>query len=220
MNAFVSSSGGKETVLSSYKAMRDMGVRITHILNMISEDGTKSCSHGIRSGLLRSQAEAMGIPIIQKSTTPKTYEAEFKKAVAELKKEGVVAGVFGDIDFQPHRDWVERVCDEAGVKAILPLWGREREEILEEFIGAGNKTVVVAVKSDMLGPEWLGRNLDRDFVRDLKGLDKVDLCGEAGEYHTFVISGPIFKKSIKLLKTKKIRTNTHCFLDILDYEIA
>ena len=32
-----------------------------------------------------------------------------KKAVSDFKKEDIQAGVFGDIDLQEHRDWVERI---------------------------------------------------------------------------------------------------------------
>ncbi|HID92785.1 MAG TPA: ATP pyrophosphatase, partial [bacterium (Candidatus Stahlbacteria)] len=32
------------------------------------------------------------------------------------------------------------------------------------------------------------------FIEDLKTLGNIDLCGERGEYHTFVYDGPIFKK--------------------------
>ena len=121
MKAFVSSSGGKETLLACYNVMRQKDVKVTCLLNMVSEDGRHSRSHGINSGLLKAQAEALGIPIVPRNTTWKTYEEAFKSAVSELKKKGIQSGVFGDIDLQEHRDWVERVCRESGIKAILPL---------------------------------------------------------------------------------------------------
>ncbi len=220
MRAFISWSGGKETSLSCYKAMQDQNIKVTYLLNMISEDGKHSRTHGISSELLRLQAEAIGIPIIQKKTSWKTYEEEFKKAISDFKKEDIQAGVFGDIDLQEHRDWVERVCKECKIMPIFPLWQRKREEILKEFISSGFEAIVVAAKVDILGSRWTGRKIDEEFIKGLKDLDEVDLCGEAGEYHTFVTSGPIFKKKIKFLKTEKTKRNKHWFLDILDYEIS
>ena len=122
MKAFVSWSGGKETSLSCYKVMQNQDVKVAYLLNMTSEDGKYSRSHGIGSDLLRAQSEAIEIPIVQRKTSWKTYEEEFKRAVSDLEKDGIEAGVFGDIDLQEHRDWVERVCREIGIKPILPLW--------------------------------------------------------------------------------------------------
>lgn len=218
MNIFISWSGGKETAFSCYKAMQNQDIKVSCFLNMVSKDGKHSRTHGISSELLRLQAEAIGVPIVQKRTTWETYEEEFKKAISDFKKENIRAGGFGDIDLKEHREWVERVCRESDIKPIFPLWQGKREEILRDFINSGFEAIVVATKKDILGQKWLGRKIDERFIKDLKGVAGVDLCGEAGEYHTFVTSGPIFKKSIKILKTKKIENDKHCFLDILDYE--
>lgn len=220
MKAFVSWSGGKETALSFYKAVQNHEIEVTHLLNMLSEDGRCSRTHGVSSELLKAQAKTIGLPIIQRRTIWETYEEEFKKAALELKTKGIDAGIFGDIDLEEHRDWVERVCKDCGIKPIFPLWKKERQDILMEFVHSGFKAAVVAARADVLGSEWIGRKIDEQFIKDLKGLSKIDLCGEAGEYHTFVTSGPIFKKKINILKTAKIERDKHCFLDILDYEIT
>jgi uncharacterized protein (TIGR00290 family) len=212
--AFVSWSGGKETSLSCYKTMQSKDIKITYLLNMVSCDGKHSRSHGVNLGLLQLQAEAIGIPIIQRRTTWKTYEEEFKKAVSDFKKEGIQAGVFGDIDLQEHRDWVERVCQEIGIKPILPLWKRKREKLLEEFIQAGFKAIVVATNAQFLGKDWLGRQIDKEFIEELKTLRNIDLCGEKGEYHTFVYDGPIFKKPVDFTIGEKIAEDKHWFLEL------
>jgi len=132
-----------------------------------------------------------------------------------LKKQGVVCGVFGDIDLQEHRDWVERVCRETGIKAILPLWQRKREELIKEFIDAGFKAVVCATNADYLGKEWLGRKVDKKFIEDLKDKGGVDLCGEKGEYHSFVFDGPVFKKAVRFTVGRKIFKKQHWFLELI-----
>ena len=220
IKAFVSWSGGKDASLSFCKAAQSQDVEIAYLLNMISEDGKHSRTHGISSELLKAQAKAIDIPIIQRRTTWETYEEEFKKAVWELKENGISTGIFGDIDFQVHRDWVERVCKECGIKPLFPLWQRKRSEILGEFIHSGFEALVVTAKSDVLGSAWVGRKIDEKFIRDLREVASVDLCGEAGEYHTFVASGPIFKKKIKIVKAEKIQRDKSWFLNILNYEIA
>ena len=219
LNAFVSWSGGKDGALSYYRAMKNF--HVTHLLNMVAENGQISRSHGIRTGVLRLQAEAMDLTIVQPKSSWDTYEAEFKRALSGLKDKGIEAGIFGDIDFEEHREWVERVSRESGLEAVLPLWGeKNRENLIEELIEAGFEAVVVATKKNLLGPQWLGRRIDRDFVRDISKIKGVDISGEKGEYHTLVISGPIFKKRINILKSEKVSRGEHSFLDISECELA
>ena len=214
MKAFCCWSGGKESALSFYRAEKS-GVNISYLLNMISEDGKHSRSHGINSNFLRLQAEAIGIPIVQRRATWEIYEEEFKKAISDFKKENIQAGVFGDIDLQEHRDWVERVCKDVGIRPILPLWKGKREELLEEFINLGFKTIVIATQASFLGKEWLGRKIDEKFVEELKVMGGIDLCGEKGEYHTFVYDGPIFKNPVQFSIGKKTLKDKHWFLELI-----
>ena len=214
IKAFVSWSGGKEIALACYKIMQNQDVEIAYLLNMASEDGKYSRSHGVSSKLLKLQAGAIGIPIIQKKTTWENYEEAFKKAVLELKKKGINTGVFGDIDLQEHRDWIEKTCKSVGIKPILPLWNKKREEILKEFMQAGFKAIVVATGADFLGVEWLGRQINQKFIKDLKTMKNIDLCGEKGEYHTFVYDGPNFKKPAEFIPGEKILNNKHWFLKL------
>ncbi|MBL7072813.1 MAG: diphthine--ammonia ligase [Candidatus Omnitrophica bacterium] len=220
MKSFVSWSGGKDACLSYYKAVKDNNVEAKVLLNMVSEDGKASRTHGISAELLRLQAEAIGVAIIQKKTGWNQYETKFKKAASGFKNQGILTGVFGDIDLDEHREWVERVSGESGISPIFPLWQKKREDILVDFIKAGFEAIVVSVNRSDLGPEWLGRKIDKSFISDLKKLNTVDLCGEAGEYHTFVYDGPIFRKRINILKTEKQKRGKNRFLDILDYEIS
>ncbi|MEW6102563.1 MAG: diphthine--ammonia ligase [bacterium] len=213
MKAFVSWSGGKESNLACYRAMQNQEIEVSYLLNMTSEDGSRSRSHGISSDLLRKQAEAIGIPIIQPYVNWEGYEAEFKKALANLKEKGVSCGVFGDIDVLEHRDWVERVCNDMGIKPILPLWKNEREKLMLEFIRVGFKAIIVACNPNFLGIEWLGREINEGFINDLKALP-IDLCGENGEFHTFVYDGPIFKNPIEFIKGKKALEDKRLLLEV------
>jgi len=218
MKVAVSWSGGKESCLACDKAILG-GFAVSHLLNMISEDGRRSRSHGLDSTLIAAQSRAMDIPIIQKRTTWDTYEREFKTAIYELKQAGVRGAVFGDIHVQEHKDWVDRICKELDIKPIMPLWGRDTEDIFTEFIDAGFKAIVVRLKADLLGEEWLGREIDRSFMNDLLKLGKVDLCGELGEYHTFVTDGPLFKRRIRILQSDKVLKDGYWSLDISKWAI-
>ena len=219
LKAFVSWSGGKDGALSYYRAMKNF--QITHLLNMIAEDGEVSRSHGIRTRILQLQGEAIGLPVLQVKSSWENYEREFKKAISSLKEKGVEVGIFGDIDIEEHREWIERVSKESGISAVLPLWGeKKREDLIRELIEAGFEAVIVTTRKDLLGEEWLGRGIDHDFVGEISKVRGVDISGENGEYHTFVISGPIFKKRINIIRAEKITRGQHHFLDISECELA
>ncbi len=215
-HVFVSWSGGKDGCLALYRAINS-GLDVRCLLNMVTEDGRRSRSHGISAAVINEQAQALAIPIVQRPTTNDNYEAVFIEALKEYKREGINGGVFGDIDFNAHREWIDRVCKKADIIPHLPLWLESQAELMEEFIDAGFKTVVVAVKADLLGKEVLGRTVDRQFMSYLAGLGKdITPCGEAGEYHTLVVDGPLFKKRLEIIKSKKVTRGEHHFLDVLE----
>jgi len=223
MRVIASWSGGKESCFACYKAMLD-GFEVSHLVNFISKE-ERCMSHGLDSKLMVAQSKAIGIPIIQREVTWDTYEERFKAAMRELKQIGVEGAVFGDIDIKEHKDWVNRVCSEVGITPMEPLWGLDPEQTLTNFIGEGFEAIVVNVKAELFGEEWLGRRVDRRFLEDLqKFRSKHDfhICGELGEYHTLVTDGPIFKKRIRILDSRRVLKEGYWrfwLLDILRYEI-
>ncbi|MFQ6066519.1 MAG: diphthine--ammonia ligase [bacterium] len=210
---FVSWSGGKESGLACYKAKAN-GLAPSYLLNMTGEDGSRSRTHGLARGVLSLQAEAIGIPLIQRKTSWESYEDNFKKVVLELKEGGIEGGVFGDIDLEPHRTWVKRVCKETSIRAYLPLWGKAQKKILEDFINLGFQAIVVAINSGVLDERWVGCKIDDEFVKDITRIESITPCGEAGEYHTLVTDGPLFKKRMIILETRIVQRAQHLLLDI------
>ena len=136
-----------------------------------------------------------------------------------FKEEGIAGGVFGDIDLAEHRHWIERVCSDVGVTPYLPLWGKQQMEIMEEFIDLGFNAIVVAARAEIFGREWLGRRVDREFIRYVESLSRsreVTPCGEAGEYHTLVVDGPIFRKRLDVIRSRRIQRDGRWFLSVLE----
>ena len=222
MRVVASWSGGKESCFACYKAISE-GFEIPYLMNFISKDG-RCMSHGLDSKLILAQSEAIGIPMVQRKVTWETYEKEFKSVIRKLKQSGVEGAVFGDIsNIAGHEGWIDRVCSELGIKPIKPLWDSDPEQLLTDFIDEGFKALVIMVKADFFGKEWLGRKIDEAFMRDLRKLEgKADIhpCGELGEYHTFVYDGPLFRKRLKILGFKKKMTEGCWFLDIRSHDIV
>ncbi len=213
---FTSWSGDKDSCLACYQAVNSR-LKVRYLLNMVTEDGRRSWTHGQSVELLQSQSQAIGIPLIQRQTTMANYEAEFKDALLSLKQKGVTGGVFGDIDLEEHRHWIERICGEVALTPHLPLWGQAQEKILGSFVTSGFEAVVVVTKADLFGEEWLGQKIDLDFLSYLSELRQrygIQLCSEAGEYHTFVTDGPLFDQRIEILETNTVLREGYWSLEI------
>lgn len=209
---FVSWSGGKDSTLALYRAIKEGGLPKA-LFTMLTEEGTHSRSHGLPKEVIIAQAKSLKIPISYKSATWQSYEANFIEALHGFKGEGIEIGVFGDIDLEDHRLWEEKVCNIAGISAYLPLWKEERRSLLIEFISLGFKTMIVAVKDELMPKEFLGKTIDIDLVERIEALG-VDPCGEEGEFHTVVYDGPIFSKPIDLTLGKVLLLSGYWFQEV------
>jgi diphthine-ammonia ligase len=217
--AFASWSGGKDCCLALYRALNS-GFDVRYLFNMINKENQRSKSHGVLAAVIKKQSEAMGIPILQQPTADDEYEVVFIKALLKFKRQGIEVGVFGDIDFNEHREWIERVCKTAAITPRLPLWLEDQTKLMAEFINAGFKAVVITVKTDLLGKEFLGRTVDKQFLTDIAKLNKgITPCGEAGEFHTLVVDGPLFKKRLDITQSEIVSRGEHHFLEILKVEL-
>jgi uncharacterized protein (TIGR00290 family) len=215
MNVICLWSAGKDSCLAVYKAKQE-GHTIVSLVNFTDIQRQGSLSHGLTGEIIRRQAALTAMPFSQIAMPKEGYRANFIALINEWKiKKAVDAIVFGDIYLQGHKDWIDGVCKEAGVMPIMPLWGRDAGILINEFIDAGFKALVVSVKTDVLGQEWLGREVDNKFVEELKALGGIDLCGEKGEFHTYVYDGPIFKHPVKFVRGDKTSRDMHCFLELL-----
>lgn len=192
---FVSWSGGKDSYLSLLLA-REQGLDPVCLLSFIGADD-RSRSHGLRTEMLKAQASALDIPIELKEVTWEGYEAGFEEAVNLLKtKQGLSGGVFGDINLQEHRQWLEKMCSRCGIGLNLPLWMMEERKVSEELIRRGAKALLVSIRSDLIDESWLGKVMDEDYI-DYCLQKEISPCGEGGEAHTLIIDGPLFSEPLK-----------------------
>ena len=151
--------------------------------------------------------------MVTRSTSWDDYETNFLDVIRGLRDEKVSVGVFGDIDIEQHRDWVERVCSSIGVRAVLPLWKSGRVDLLQEFFSLGFSAIIVSVKDGALDPEFLGKVLDRSIIDEMTRIG-VDVSGEEGEYHTLVTNGPTFSRPIETTPRDIHLKDGYWFLDL------
>jgi diphthine-ammonia ligase len=223
MRAICSWSGGKDSCMALYSATQD-GCQVGRLLTFVSKKYKRCCFHGIEPKLLSLQAASIGIPIARKEVgdSMETYERDFKKAVSDLMRHGFEGMVFGDIYLDEHKNWVDRVCGELNIKPIEPLWGKNPGKAAREFVAAGFKTVIVSCQADLFDETFVGRIMDEKMINELESRG-ICPCGENGEFHTFVVDGPIFSRRIDILDSRPLLRNgfwKHWFLDIRKYGVG
>lgn len=210
MNFVTSWSGGKDSCYAMMQAVKQ-GLTPKVLLNMMNENGKISRSHGLPLSILNQQAQKMQLPIQTVPATWGDYEEKFITILKSLKaKYDLEAAVFGDIDLQAHRDWEEKVCQAASLKAVLPLWQQDRIALVNEMIENGIETMIVSCNM-IMGESYLGKTLDKELALEL--LEKgIDPCGENGEFHTMVINCPLFLDKITLPAFTTTVHNNYCFV--------
>jgi diphthine-ammonia ligase len=209
---FTSWSGGKDSCFALMKAY-EQGHSPMVLLNMMNENNMVSRSHAIPKAILEKQAKMIDLPIVTKPASWESYEEVFIDTIKELNSDYLItAGVFGDIDLQAHRDWEEKVCGTAGIKAILPLWKQNRKALVREMMDAGIETYIVSC-NDVMGEEFLGKKITPDLISKLEEIG-IDACGENGEYHTLVVNMPLFENRIEIIFGATLHIGNYWFIEM------
>jgi uncharacterized protein (TIGR00290 family) len=193
--AAISWSGGKDSCAALHRAWADF--EIVAMVTMFDEDAARSRSHGLRPEVLAAQAERLGLRQVVGRCTWQTYETVFGAALDELTHDGITHVVFGDILFEEHRRWAEKMCAPHGLVAVEPLFGCATKELLLDWLHSGGEARIVTARAEFLDASWLGRTLSLDMLADFERLG-VDPCGERGEYHTVVTNSRLFRRPLHL----------------------
>jgi uncharacterized protein (TIGR00290 family) len=219
--ALLTWSGGKDSVMALYELQRAGGYEISALLTTITADYDRVSMHGVRRSLLEQQATSLGYPLeevlISKDASNEQYEAKMKETLGKHLKAGVRTAVFGDIFLEDIRKYREDNLCNIGMKAVFPIWKRSTTELARRFVDLGFKAVVTCVDSTSLGKGFVGRLFDDRFLSELPS--DVDPCGENGEFHSFVYSGPLFRESVSFeLGDVVLRDDRFFFCDLIPLE--
>ncbi|MBR7554039.1 diphthine--ammonia ligase [Allobacillus sp. GCM10007491] len=195
---WVSHSGGKDSMLALHRMMNQSDIEVVGLLTTITEGFERSTTHGIREELIDLQAELLGLPIhkvfLPKDPSNENYNLRIFDAYQKARDEGVSHIVFGDILLKDVRDYREQQVQESGLEAIFPLWGESTDDLIHEFTGLGYETIITTIDPKTVPITFLGEKITTDLLEALP--ENVDVCGENGEFHTFVVGGPLFERPL------------------------
>jgi len=205
-------SGGKDSMLALDRAVRQ-GHRVTRLVTLYDGASERVRFHGVSVELMRAQAEALGIPARLAPTAPETFEAVFLHTLDELRAEGIGAVVFGNIHLADVRAWYEERVRAAGLEHIEPLWGEEPAALVREVLDRGYRAILTCIEEARAAPAWLGKPLTPALLDAFLGAE-IDACGERGEYHTFVVDGPLFQHPLAVWLAPLHCAHGFCQIDV------
>jgi len=220
MRVAVLATGGKDSTLSLYHALKD-GYEVKYLVSMVPKREDSWMFHYPNIHLVDLFAEAVAIPIVKAETAGiKEEEVEdLKHVLATLDIEGVVSGAIASW-YQKKR--IDKICKELNFKSIAPLWQKNPLQVLKEIVELNFETIIVGVYAYGFDQTWLERKIDAATIDALIELNKkygISLVGEGGEYETLVLDAPIYKKRIKVVEREKIWKNQSGYLLIKKAEL-
>lgn len=196
-NKFVLSySGGKDCMLALYRKIQDGCIPVA-LLTTVKKSACETWTHGLSYDLLEQVSKSLEIPVIYAECDVSEYEIKFEEKLKVTKEMGATSVVYGDIDIELHKQWGIDRATNAGLDYEFPLWQENREKLVHEVIDNGFKAIIKKVNLDCMSEDFLGKTLTKELVEKIKTTGS-DPCGENGEYHTFVVDGPIFNHRIEV----------------------
>lgn len=187
-------SGGKDSALALMKVISEGELEVVALLTNVYEETLRSLMHSVPLELLEKQADSIGIPLFPVLVDENGGSGEMQDIVLLFKKQGVTHFVFGDIFLADIRSYRESKLHPYGIEVVEPLWGKNPEEVMAEFLRSGIKSTIIVAQADQLDRSFIGKDLSQELISGFP--PEVDICGENGEYHTFSYEGALFQKKI------------------------
>jgi diphthine-ammonia ligase len=211
---------------------------VNNLLSFVyNKDLSRMIPHEVAPEIIAGQAKAMHLPLIHGEVKWDTLDEFLKSNLRKLKQTGVEGLVFGVVPphypidsseklrehrtLVAHKEWMNHICHKLGITPITPLWESNPEQILRKIVAEGFETIIVVVDSKYFGKEWLGRKIDADFIDEVHRLNHEKSVHIAGSgYHTLVTDCPLFKKRLKIIRSRKIWKSGYGVLEISGFELA
>ncbi len=223
MKAGILFSGGKDSCYSAYLAKK-AGHELICLISIFSENPESYMFHTPSIEKTKIQAKVMNIPLlIQKTKGEKEKELEDLEEAIKLAKEkykinAIVSGALAS-NYQKSR--IENICRKLNLKSITPLWNKNEIKYLNELIKNKFKVMIVGIFAYPLDSKWLGKEINKRFIDEIKKLNekyKIHPAGEGGEFETFVLNCPLFERELKIKSFKDFSTGENSWKRNIELE--
>ena len=216
-------SGGKDSTYAIY-LMERRGHDVKYLLTIFPESDESLYFHHPNIEFTKLQAEAMmKRQLVERCGIGRDEEIS---ALTRLIKKvsGIVDGVIsGAIASRFQLKAFKEACERYDLDLFAPLWGMDPLTILREMINEGFEVIITGVAAAGLGRELLGARLTPSLVEEIEEISNkfgVNPAGEGGEFETFVLDAPIFRRRIKVVEVEVDWRSDRGFLRIKGAELV
>jgi uncharacterized protein (TIGR00290 family) len=215
--ALIAWSSGKDSAWALHEARRSGGYDIVGALTTVTDAFARVSIHGLRQNLLAAQLEAAGLPAtivrIPYPCPNEIYEREMAATMAQATAQGISHVIFGDLFLEDVRAYRESRLRPTGITPVFPIWHRPTAALARDMIAAGVDARLVCVDLKRLPASFAGRRFDQALLADLP--PGVDPCGENGEFHTFVVAGPMLARPVAVKPGEVVERDGFAYADLL-----
>src|SRR5690554_3748086 len=170
-NIVMSWSSGKDAAYALYKLQQAKEYNIHGLFCTLDKGQKRISMHGIHESLLEAQAKSLNLPLsklyFSTQLSMDDYGAKMKEELLKLKSHDVHAFAFGDILLEDIKAYREEQLATVKMEAVFPLWKENTETLAREMIDYGLKAIVVATNRKVLNDNFIGREFDESFLKDL-----------------------------------------------------
>ena len=210
-------SSGKDSAWTLHVLRQDRDVVVEALVTSVNQVAERVAMHAVRQTLLEKQAEAAGLPLhIMPLPWPcpnGAYEAAAADIIAMAEAAGVTHMAFGDLFLEDIRAYRENLLKDSTIEPLFPLWRQPTEQLAHDMIASGQEAYLTCVDPNVLPAEFAGRRFDQQLLDDLPF--GVDLCGENGEFHSFVCAAPVFDHPILVAVGERVTRDGFVFADVM-----
>ncbi|WP_430510520.1 diphthine--ammonia ligase [Gottfriedia solisilvae] len=216
----ISWSGGKDCCLALHRLI-ESNQEVACLFSMVSKKDGRNHAHGTPLPFLQMQADALGIPLIMIDSAG-DYEQSIINGLREMKEElEITAVAFGTLYVDEDKKWNEEITIKSGLKPLFPVWIHKNESIilLDEWINSNYKAIICRARDSHFDANIVGQTVTEE-LKELLIPKEICVMGEGGEYHTFVVDGPLFTKRLNITESETILNTDLWSLNIKEMKMV
>ena len=198
-------SGGKDSSLCLHYILKQKEYEVVSLLTSVNGNNKRVSLHGVHQDLIMAQANALNIPIefiyVYEGSNVE-YEKQMENSLLQFKSKGIDTVIFGDIFLEDLRLYREQQLAKVGMKAEFPLWGKNTNVLVEQFISLKFESVICCINDAYLTKDDVGKIIYLEFIKALPS--DVDPCGENGEFHSYCYNAPMFVSKINITQIERV----------------
>ena len=210
-------SSGKDSAWALHVLRQCSDYEIVGLLTTLNREFDRVVMHGTRRSVLDAQATAAQLPLwdvpLPWPCSNADYEARMREVCVRAVDEKIDAMAFGDLFLEDVRAYREEQLRDTGLQPLFPLWQIPTAALAREMIASGLRAKLTCVDTQQLSKDFAGKDFGERLLNELPS--NVDPCGERGEFHTCVYSGPMFGSPINLEAGEIVIRDRFAFADFM-----